>query len=126
MTETEQKALALWNAVRSKNHEPPLSGKRAALLCSPSGWESINRAIEQHEQFKRDVSDAVKRSIDDCGHDGMRKAHISSRLDRFILPKPVDPLVEIMDKRFGLTEDYAIELREALAARGLTITETKE
>lgn len=110
MTEIEQKALALWNTVRSKNHEPPLGDKRAALLCSPSGWEAINTAIEQHEQFKREVSDAII----DCGAERY--------LGRFILPKP-DPLVEAIDdlkdgRAGGTTESYAACLRVAIEARG--------
>ena len=84
--------------------------------------EDLADAIEQHEAFRQEVSDAVGRAIDDCGHDGMRKAHISSRLDRFIIPKP-DPLVEALDDledgRAGpTTESYAACLREAIEKRG--------
>lgn len=74
------------------------------------------RAIEQHEQFKREVSSVCE--------------HLPNRpfvLDRFILPKP-DPLVEACDSAPYLASsgELAAHIRAALAARGLTITETKE
>ena len=54
-----------------------------------------------------------------------------AHLARFIIAKPVDPLVEALDDmkdgRAGeTTESYAACLRAALAARGLIITGIKE
>ena len=118
MTDIEQKALALVNEVRAELGKPffgpELCGETFTALC---------RSIEQHEQFKREVSDAVDRSIDDCGHDGFRKVYIHSHLARFILPKPVDPLVEACTEAHGhgyhdTEAAFADQLRAALAKRG--------
>ena len=91
------------------------------------------RAIEQHEAFRQEVSDAV---TDYFG------AHLAAedggdKLASFIIAKPKpDPLVEACMDAWSRHSDEpgyradiersAAELRAALAARGLTITETKE
>ena len=78
------------------------------------------RAIEQHEAFKREVSDAIDSSV--------LTPETEAHLSRFIIPKP-DPLVEAVNEAWGWRnphEDVTENLRAALAARGLTITETKE
>lgn len=117
MTEIERKALALVNEVTGHNWEPRESAGLPyfKVLC---------RAIEQHEAFKREVSDAVDAYL----------AHMSpwpdNSLRRFILPKPVDPLVEAIDdlkdgRAGGTTESYAACLRAALAKRGLEIREVE-
>jgi len=129
MTETERKALALVNEVLAE-----LEGNWAPRT-KPFGHEAFKalcRAIEQHEAFRREVSDAVERAVDDCGHDGLRKAYIHSRFFHFILSKPVDPLVETMLKawpqyadRMDACKRDADALRNALAARGLEIREVQ-
>ena len=81
------------------------------------------RAIEQHEAFAQEVSDAVE----DIAK--RREAQwLAAALDRFIIPKPVDPLVEALNKMPGVCSnefdaDDAMYLRAALAARGLEIRE---
>ena len=96
MTEIEQKALALLNECAGqevyggwKTFDPNQSPCTRALC----------RAIEQHEQFKREVSDAVELAIDRCGHDGLRAGHINEYLGRFILPKPDKQLRSIAADR---------------------------
>jgi hypothetical protein len=126
MTDIEQKALALLNEVAK---EMGLVQLRILDTDLP-GERALCRAIEQHEAFKREVSDAVERAVDDCGHDGLRKAYVHARFFHFILPK-TDPLVEAWLEAFpGNHIDDAREecakINAALAARGLTITETKE
>lgn len=118
MTEIERKALALIAEIKAERglSGPDYLSARAALI----------RAIEQHEAFRQEVSDAVERAIDDCGHDGMRKAHISSRLARFIITKPADPLVEALNELDWCAPEKASDLlRAALAARGLKIVEVE-
>ena len=85
--------------------------------------EALCRAIEQHEAFRQEVSDALEK----------RGFYIDDRdLGGFILPKPVDPLVEAMNEVFAktkshpITEGFSKEVRAALAARGLEITQKKE
>lgn len=115
MTDIERKALALVDEVKAERN-----GEVASFY---DATKALCRAIEQHEAFRQEVSDAVGRAIDDCGHDGMRKAHISSRLDRFIIPKP-DPLVEALtdisgEGGFDNYDHMARRLYHAPAAHGM-------
>lgn len=121
MTEIEKKALALVNEVILEVSSNTL----VRLDPYNPAHEALRRAIEQHEAFRQEVSDAVERAIEDCGHDGLRKAYIHGRFSRFIFPKP-DPLVEALnavnpDVSHG--EGDAELFREALAKHGLQVTE---
>jgi len=112
----EAKALAL---VREVLAERNLSDKRAVRREVSPYTEALCRALEQHEAFKQEVSDAVE-AVRDYYKVPMRE------LDDFIIPKPKpDPLVEAMTAAFG--EGYeqleADQLRAALEARGLEIRE---
>ena len=81
------------------------------------------RAIEQHEAFKREVSDAIQ----SC----MLGPVAEERLSPFILPKPVDPLVEAwLDAFPGNHREDSVEecekIRAALAKRGLEVREIEK
>ena len=124
MNEIEKKALALLNECAGTEvhggwgtFDPNLTPCTRALC----------RAIEQHEAFKQEVSDAVELSIDRSGHDGLRAGHINEYLGRFIISKPtVDPLVEALTKAgWGMPETNAKELRAALGAVGFEIVEVE-
>ena len=111
MTETEKKALALVNEVRAEY--PLVSSEVASNLA-------LCRAIEQHEAFKREVSDAIQ----SC----MLGPVAEERLSPFIIAKPVDPLVEVINDADDMVRkpdapSYAEAIRAALAARGLEIRE---
>lgn len=122
MTDIEKKALDLINTVLvERGGEKSLHIFRKTL----SSNEALCRAIEQHEAFRKEVSDAVELSIGRSGHDGLRAGHINEYLGRFIIAQP-DPLVEAMkdlswDEETA-AEEWANDLRAALEARGLTIT----
>ena len=78
------------------------------------------RAIEQHEAFKREVSDAIDSSV--------LTPETEAHLSRFIIAKPVDPLVEVINDADDMVRkpdapSYAEAIRAALAARGLEIRE---
>lgn len=77
---TEQKALALVNEVRTEY--PLVSSEVASNLA-------LCRAIEQHEAFRQEVSDALK---------GQFIGGIPDKVARFIIAEPVDPLVEALDE----------------------------
>jgi hypothetical protein len=118
MTDIEAKALALVNGVRTErggeicNHYTRLNRSLDVM------HEALYRAIEQHEAFKQEVSDAVEQAdlLDLYG-----KAGAYLRLQRFIIAKPKpDPLVEVMRDLYWVDE-YADDLRAALEARGLEI-----
>ena len=114
MTEIEQKALALAIEVREDD--------KMRLCPDPTllfgNWEALCRAIEQHEAFRQEVSDAVEAVLD-----RYYVLNIEDMLSHLIIPAPKpDPLVEVVK---GVTwYDYEItvkELRAALEARGLEI-----
>ena len=112
MTETEKKALALVNECAGHDFVHPRDMKDKCWLL-----ESICCAIEQHEAFRQEVSDALEK----------RGFYIDDRdLGRFILAKP-DPLVEALGS-LGLekADEWAPDIRKALAARGLEVRKIGE
>ena len=113
MTEIEQKALALLN-------ECGWGGAHLKRAWNPR-YEALCRAIEQHEAFKREVSDEIAKL--GCWPDTVN-------LQRFILPKP-DPLVEAwLDAFPGNHREDSVEecekIRAALAKRGLEVREIEK
>ncbi len=113
MSDIEEKALAL---VRKEDGKGYLNYDAAiAALC---------RAIEQHEAFRQEVSDAVIAFM-------MDKPGLSgSGITHFIIPKPKpDPLVAAMEKA-GWGEAYINNsepsLRAALDALGFEIREKND
>jgi hypothetical protein len=116
MTEIEQKALKLLNEVNADRGE----GRCSDIWRLFPSHEALCRAIEQHEAFKQEVSDAVEEYYS-------RPYDFPAISQSFIIPKPQpDPLVVLCD-HIGLghtdTEDMANDLRAALEARGLEIRE---
>jgi hypothetical protein len=116
MTDIEAKALALINEVRAERGWVSLS----TLYRTDPNIEALCRAIEAHEAFKQEVSDAVEAYLNP------NNRIYSHSLNRFIIPLPKpDPLVEIMEVLNGewTPDEYAQEIRAALEARGLEIRE---
>ena len=110
MTETEKKALALVNEACKSDF------KDLGITYRNNILDALLLAIEQHEAFRQEVSDAVEGYTSMVGLDPKRY------FARFIIPKP-DPLVEALDDlkdgRAGqTTESYAACLRAAIEARG--------
>jgi hypothetical protein len=130
MPTIEERALALVNEVKAERLHPPI---HSSLIdrdnCSFS--EAICRAIEAlvaeraaHAAFRQEVSDEIERCI--------LSDFTKERLSRFIIPKPVDPLVEVLDTMLRrrtfepaaeVVADEAAWLRAALAERGLKLVE---
>ena len=110
MTDIEKKALALvnevlaeWGVVKNAVEVPKNSDAFARALL---------RAIERHEAFRQEVSDAVVEYFGEhlVAEDG------GEPLARFIIAKP-DPLVEVLNTL--MMPDYQQhEFREAIAKRG--------
>ena len=108
MTDTEKKALALLNEVT------PYECVNTSDACHNHLIQALCRAIEAHDAFRQEVSDALR----EWGvvEDGMK-------LSRFIITKP-DPLEEVLAEKFGYASPVrADQLRAALTARGLKIVE---
>ena len=127
MTEAEKLALAMVNEI---GREPMWKVSLSQVSRnSDIVTEALCRAIEQHEVFKRQVSEfafgvksymAAVRAMawqDDCS--------------RFIIPKTVDPLLTALnaafsDERDPFDQQEVSELRQALKACGLQIVETEQ
>ena len=113
MTEIE-KAQAAWRTCA--NAAIFLSGPdRAQITNSFKAMIEKAEQAEGFEAFKRDVSDAVEAFFEASGFDATKG------LIRFILPKPVDPLVEAWDEAWVELSDKPAKLetfRAALAKRG--------
>lgn len=126
MTETEKKALALVNEACKSDFKDLGSTYRNNLL------DALLRAIEQHEAFRQEVSDAVEdvKSLWDA-RDWPSNDKFEA-LSRFIIPKP-DPLVEVLlgawpqyADRMDACNSVANALRSALEARGLEVRKIGE
>ena len=111
MTDIEEKALALVNGVNVERGYAPYGSFRRDF---DNTCEALCRAIEQHEAFRQDVSDALR----EWGlvEDGME-------LSRFIIAKPIDPLVDVWLEAFpgnhvDDARDECAKISEALAKRG--------
>ena len=123
MTEIEQKALALLNEVNIERNEKGATFvfvDRSSCVLT----EALCRAIEQHEAFKREVSDAVVKATHTMATGKLLEA--SCILAAFIIAKP-DPLVAVMDDFMsmdgGCLEECVEQFRAALAKRGLEVRE---
>jgi len=118
---TEGKVLALLNAVQDER------GIQPTTQFYPR-WPSevaLCRAIEQHEAFRQEVSDALLEY-----YGGYHNAS-GEPLERFIILAPkADPLVEVIaecdDGTWETKAEYAEKFRAALAARGLEIREKND
>jgi hypothetical protein len=105
MTDTRRKAQAMLNAVREEYPNPDDYLVTQTALC---------RAIEQHEAFRQEVSDAMEEYCE------LWAPHFPPVLNQFIIPKyKPDPLVEVM-KTFGSVSN-AEDFRAALDALGFEI-----
>ena len=115
MTEIEQKALALLNEVT------PYECVNTSDACHNHLIQALCRAIEAHDAFRQEVSDAVEK---------FKAAGTWDNWDdvaSFIIAKP-DPLVEVINDADDMVRkpdapSYAEAIRAALAARGLKIVE---
>ncbi len=120
MTDIDPKALehACQCAGRSVHH----FDRMALDLPLRASIVAHARAIEQHEAFRQEVSDAVE------GYAGMVGLDPKRYFARFIIAKP-DPLVEALLETFPRAngaEGMAADLRAALAARGLEVRKIGE
>jgi hypothetical protein len=121
MTDIEAKALALVNEVEREEGEKELTRRIMRGLIMD---EALCRALEQHEAFKQEVSDAV------FAYYGSYHNASGEPLERFIIGKPKsDPLVEVLNSLWGDSSSHFNDpeagqlFRAALEARGLEIRE---
>lgn len=110
MTDIETKALALVNEVADGFHDV---ASIYDIHTAKALRSALCRAVEQHEAFRQDVSDALR---------GWGVVEDGMELSRFIIAKP-DPLVEVfkeVDTGNGWDDehDYADQIRAAIKKRG--------
>ena len=115
MTDIEQKALAPVNEVAEQIGEVRVDAYEGWSRGVPER-EALCRAIEQHEAFRQEVSDAVGAYMFDpqsvTGPATMR------HIQRFIIAKP-DPLVEALEEWINSRDlDDAASFRAAIEKRG--------
>ena len=120
MTDAEQKAVELVNDARRRNFLPVLSSQ---TITGSVSFPALRYAIEDHERFRKEVSNAVEEYFD-CEQNGSRSMLevAETRLRRFIIAKP-DPLVEAVkdildDDSLDNAEELSEAIRAALAKRG--------
>jgi hypothetical protein len=118
MTDIEAKALALVNEVNTERSMSLYSSINRKF----KDHEALCRAIEQHEAFKQEVSDAVKEALKYINRNRTHEA--ASAICNFVIRDP-DPLVKALE---GVKFDHyppndAKTIRAALEARGLEIRE---
>jgi hypothetical protein len=119
MTDIEKKALALVNEIEREEGEKELTTRIMRGLIMD---EALCRAIEQHEAFKQEVSDAVKELAND--NPVHLAEYLAIRFSTLIDPKPKpDPLVDVLADTFGASLVNVEDFRAALEARGLEIRE---
>lgn len=126
MTDIEKQALALVNEVLRERGKPAADG--SSINREQNEFDEILcRAIERHEAFKQEVSDAAEEALNDIYYG--RPLAAKAVLRRFIIAKPVNPLVEAWSSAFpegtGVPE-MMDKFRAALAARNLEIVEKKK
>jgi hypothetical protein len=119
VNDIEAKALALTRTVLAEQgtYFEERTSLAGSIKFDRSGFmaEALCRALEQHEAFKQEVSDAL---YDYFSNVAVVAGHT---LDRFFIPKPKpDPLVEVM-RDLDWVDEYADRIRAALEARGLEI-----
>ena len=91
--------------------------------------EAHDATLAEFDAYKREVSDTVEKLLSRfLTYDRIPKYAVRSALTRFILPKPVDPLVEaVKDCGYAtldaIEKEFADDLRAALAKRGLKLVE---
>jgi hypothetical protein len=121
----EAKALALVNKIERKEGEKELTRRIMRGLIMD---EALCRAIEQHEAFRQEVSDAVSALLDRFLGDMLSQGVINGHLHQFIIRKPKpDPLAQVLeDIGWGSDEEEVGNLRAALEARGLEIREKND
>ena len=124
MTDIKPNARALMDEV--KREHPTLSDYMLAVFAA-------QRAIERHEAFRQEVSDAVEKAqapVEITCQCARKHVVAFNLLDHLVIPKPnPDPLVEVIKAMqaepttYVTSEVYANRINAALEARGLEIRE---
>ena len=119
MTEIERKALALALEVRADDKYRVCKEPTVYFAL----WEALCRAIERHEAFRQEVSDAVESLCDPVF---VYEEYLDMRdmlRRRFIIAKPDHIRSAALDIGVSWGPNDSDSFRAALAKRGLEIRE---
>lgn len=126
MTDLEE-ARALWRLCGDMTL-PLTASDRVRIANSFRAVIDMAKRTEEFDAFRQEVSDSVEHYLDQWRHSTPSREVFACQFGSFIIPKPVDPLVEVLAD-MGLKPkggyDWASEFRNTLAARGLKIVEDK-
>ena len=114
MTDIEKKALALVNEVLAENGMNNTPHSRLPTAVSSL---VLLRAIEQHDAFRREVSDAVVAFRNEWLQATPSRQWFQAKFTHFIIAKP-DPLVEVWDHMIVTGNFGPLAFRAAIEARG--------
>ena len=121
MTDIEGKAVARVGKICMERGIPFFVSSINRHVCPVS--EALCRALEQHEAFKQEVSDAITVLLDRFVGDSLSQGVINGHLHQFIIPKPKpDPLVEAL-KNMDAVMERLEAFRAALEALEIEIRE---
>jgi hypothetical protein len=124
MNDIERKALTLVNQVERERAANPHEDKIERIMRGLVMDEALCRAIEQHEAFKQDVSDAAKRLLKIVARERPWMQSDADAFARFIITKAdpdPDPLLDIwneIDTHNTWDAMDAKKFREAIKNRG--------
>jgi len=119
MTEQTPPDWVLREAAKRSELSNDTPRQRAILFDTNPSFRALCRAIEQHEAFKQEVSDAVEAYSNPYSSDEAKWEKLKS----FIIPKPKpDPLVDVA-ARLGWDSDYVPVVRATLDFFDLEIRE---
>ena len=126
MPTIEERARALVNEV--KGCEKWKTVKVSDLVPAEALFASLeahDATLAKFEAFKREVSDSVEHYLDQWRYSIPSREVFACQFGSFILPEPVDPLVECFSEALTGTaanaasyRDEAQDFRAALAKRG--------
>ena len=118
-------------AKRCDWHPSKTLAQMRGYLSSSAAFTALCRAIEQHEAFRQEVSDAVTALLDVFAGDSLSQGVINGHLHQFIIRKP-DPLLEVIKAMrdeptpYVNNEVYANRIHKKLDALGFEIREKND
>lgn len=101
---------------------------RNALPELIAALEVVAAERAAHAQFRQEVSDSVEHYLDQWRNSTPSREVFACQFGSFIIPEPVDPLVEaVRDCGYATLDaiepEFVADLRTALAKRGLKLVE---
>ena len=132
MPTIEERALALVNEVAGFDYliagDVMDDDRDYMLKALCRALETLDAERAAHAQFRQEVSDSVEHYLDQWRNSTPSREVFACQFGSFIIPEPVDPLVEaVRDCGYATLDaiepEFVADLRTALAKRGLKLVE---